>query len=215
MASYDSDKVAHIHEELHSHLPSEPALRVKALESLLVEKGVLKTDAVDRWLDNLAEKIGPKNGARVIAKSWVDPDFEGILRHDAMEAFKALGLAKGGGYGLKAVFNTDTVHNLVVCTLCSCYPLALIGMSPSWYKSNEYRARAVREPRGVLEEFGVKLDGNVEVRVWDSTSERRYIVVPQRPAGTEGWSEDQLARLVTRNSMIGTHRDLRPGDGAA
>ena len=215
MASYDSGKVAHIHEELHSHLPPEPALRVKALESLLIEKGVLKTDAVDTWLDNLAEKIGPKNGARVIAKSWVDPDFQGILRHDTMEAFKALGLAKGGGYGLKAVFNSDTVHNLIVCTLCSCYPLALIGMSPSWYKSNEYRARAVREPRGVLEEFGVKLDGDVEVRVWDSTSERRYIVVPQRPAGTEGWSEDQLAGLVTRNSMIGTHRDLRPGDGAA
>ena len=215
MASYNSDKVAHIHEELHTHLPSEPALRVKALESLLVEKGLLKIDAVDKWLDNLAEKIGPKNGARVIAKSWVDPDFEGVLRHDAMEAFTALGLAKGGGYGLKAVFNSDTVHNLIVCTLCSCYPLALIGMSPSWYKSNEYRARAVREPRGVLEEFGVKLDGDVEVRVWDSTSERRYIVVPQRPAGTEGWSEDQLAGLVTRNSMIGTHRDLRPGDGAA
>jgi len=215
MASYDSDKVAHIHEELHSHLPPEPALRAKALESLLVEKGVLKTDAVDRWLDNFAEKIGPKNGARVIARSWVDPAFEGSLRNDAMQAFTALGLAKGGGYGLKAVFNSDTVHNLIVCTLCSCYPLALIGMSPSWYKSNEYRARAVREPRGVLEEFGVKLDGDVEVRVWDSTSERRYIVVPQRPAGTEGWSEDQLAGLVTRNSMIGTHRDLRPGDGAA
>ena len=215
MASYDSDKVAHIHEELHSHLPPEPALRAKALESLLVEKGVLKTDAVDRWLDNFAEKIGPKNGARVIARSWVDPAFEGSLRNDAMQAFTALGLAKGGGYGLKAVFNSDTVHNLIVCTLCSCYPLALIGMSPSWYKSNEYRARAVREPRGVFEEFGVKLDGDVEVRVWDSTSERRYIVVPQRPAGTEGWSEDQLAGLVTRNSMIGTHRDLRPGDGAA
>ena len=215
MASYDSDKVAHIHEELHSHLPPEPALRAKALESLLVEKGVLKTDAVDRWLDNFAEKIGPKNGARVIARSWVDPEFEGSLRNDAMQAFTALGLAKGGGYGLKAVFNTDTVHNLVVCTLCSCYPLALIGMSPGWYKSNEYRARAVREPRGVLEEFGVKLDGDVEVRVWDSTSERRYIVVPQRPAGTEGWSEDRLAELVTRNSMIGTHRDLRPGNGAA
>ena len=215
MASYDSDKVAHIHEELHSHLPPEPALRAKALESLLVEKGVLKTDAVDRWLDNFAEKIGPKNGARVIAKSWVDPDFEGILRHDAMEAFTALGLAKGGGYGLKAVFNSDTVHNLVVCTLCSCYPLRVIGIPPSWYKSNEYRARAVRDPRGVLEEFGVKLDEHVEVRVWDSTSERRYIVVPQRPPGTEGWSEDQLAGLVTRNSMIGTHRDLRPGDGAA
>jgi len=215
MASYDSGKVAHIHEELHSHLPPEPALRVKALENLLIEKGLLKTDDVDKWLDNVAEKVGPKNGARVIARSWVDPEFEGSLRKDAMQAFTALGLAKGGGYGLKAVFNSDTVHNLIVCTLCSCYPLALIGMSPSWYKSNEYRARAVREPRGVLEEFGVKLDGDVEVRVWDSTSERRYIVVPQRPAGTEGWSEDQLAGLVTRNSMIGTHRDLRPGDGAA
>ena len=215
MASYDSDKVAHIHEELHSHLPPEPALRAKALESLLVEKGVLKTDAVDRWLDNFAEKIGPKNGARVIARSWVDPEFEGSLRIDAMQGFTALGLAKGGGYGLKAVFNSDTVHNLVVCTLCSCYPLALIGISPSWYKLNEYRARAVRDPRGVLQEFGVKLNEHVEVRVWDSTSERRYIVVPQRPAGTEGWSEDRLAELVTRNSMIGTHRDLRPGDGAA
>ena len=215
MASYDSGKVAHIHEELHSHLPPEPALRVKALESLLVEKDVLKTDAVDRWLDNFAEKIGPKNGARVIARSWVDPEFEGSLRNDAMQAFTALGLAKGGGYGLKAVFNSDTVHNLVVCTLCSCYPLALIGIPPSWYKLNEYRARAVRDPRGVLEEFGVKLNEHVEVRVWDSTSERRYIVVPQRPAGTEGWSEDRLAELVTRNSMIGTHRDLRPGDGAA
>ena len=215
MASYDSDKVAHIHEELHSHLPPEPALRAKALESLLVEKGVLKTDAVDRWLDNFAEKIGPKNGARVIARSWVDPEFEGSLRIDAMQGFTTLGLAKGGGYGLKAVFNSDAVHNLVVCTLCSCYPLALIGISPSWYKLNEYRARAVRDPRGVLQEFGVKLNEHVEVRVWDSTSERRYIVVPQRPAGTEGWSEDRLAELVTRNSMIGTHRDLRPGDGAA
>jgi nitrile hydratase len=215
MASYDSDKVAHIHEELRSHLPPEPALRAKALESLLVEKGVLKTDAVDRWLDNFAEKIGPKNGARVIARSWVDPEFEGSLRNEAMQAFTALGLAKGGAYGLKAVFNSDTVHNLVVCTLCSCYPLALIGIPPSWYKLNEYRARAVRDPRGVLEEFGVKLNEHVEVRVWDSTSERRYIVVPQRPAGTEGWSEDRLAGLVTRNSMIGTHRDLRPGDGAA
>jgi nitrile hydratase subunit alpha len=150
MASYDSEKVAHIHEELHSHLPPEPGLRVKALESLLVEKGLLKTDAVDKWLDNLAEKIGPKNGARVIARSWVNPEFESTLRNDAMKAFKDLGLAEGGGYELKAVFNSDTVHNLVVCTLCSCYPLRLIGMSPSWYKSNEYRARAVREPRGVL-----------------------------------------------------------------
>ena len=215
MASYDSEKVAHIHEDLHSHLPPEPALRVKALENLLIEKGLLKTDDVDKWLDNVAEKVGPKNGARVIARSWVDPEFEGSLRNNAMQAFTALGLAKGGGYGLKAVFNSDTVHNLVVCTLCSCYPLALIGIPPSWYKLNEYRARAVRDPRGVLEEFGVKLNEHVEIRVWDSTSERRYIVVPQRPTGTEGWSEDRLAELVTRNSMIGTHRDLRPGDGAA
>ena len=215
MASFDSDKVAHIHEELHSHLPSEPALRVKALEDLLVEKGVLKTDAVDKWLDDFAEKIGPKNGALVIARSWVDQEFQDTLRNDAIKAFRDLGLAEGGGQELKALFNTDTLHNLVVCTLCSCYPLRLIGMSPGWYKSNEYRARAVRDPRGVLEEFGVKLDEHVEVRVWDSTSERRYIVVPQRPAGTEGWSEDQLAGLVTRNSMIGTHRDLRPSDGVA
>src|SRR6516164_7669598 len=215
MASYDSDKVAHIHEELHSHLPSEPALRVKALEDLLIEKGLLKADAVGKLLDNLAEKIGPKSGARVIARSWLDPQFEDTLRNDAMKAFRDLGLAEGGGHELKAVFNSDAVHNLVVCTLCSCYPLRLIGMSPSWYKSNEYRARAVRDARGVLEEFGVKLDEHVEVRVWDSTSERRYIVVPQRPAGTEGWSEDQLAGLVTRNSMIGTYRDLCPSDGVA
>ena len=215
MASYDSDKVAHIHEELHSHLPSEPALRVKALEDLLIEKGLLKADAVGKLLDNLAEKIGPKSGARVIARSWLDPQFEDTLRNDAMKAFRDLGLAEGGGHELKAVFNSDAVHNLVVCTLCSCYPLRLIGMSPSWYKSNEYRARAVRDARGVLEEFGVKLDEHVEVRVWDSTSERRYIVVPQRPAGTEGWSEDQLAGLVTRNAMIGTHRDLRSPAGVA
>ena len=158
MASYDSDKVAHIHDELHSHLPSEPALRAKSLESLLVDKGLLKADAVDKWLDNLAEKIGPKNGSRVIARSWVDPDFEATLRKDAAQAFKELGLADSPGYELKALFNTEEVHNLVVCTLCSCYPLRLIGMSPSWYKSNEYRARAVRDPRGVLDDFGVSLE---------------------------------------------------------
>jgi nitrile hydratase len=215
MGSYDSDKIAHIHDELHSHLPSEPALRVKSLESLLVEKGLLKADAVDKWLDNLAEKIGPKNGARVIARSWVDAEFEATLRNNGVEAFRQMGLADVDDYELKAVFNSDMVHNLVVCTLCSCYPLRLIGMSPSWYKSNEYRARAVRDPRGVLDDFGVKLSADVELRVWDSTSERRYIVVPQRPAGTEGWSEDQLAKLVTRDAMIGTDRDLRPVGGGA
>ena len=214
MGSHDSDKVAHIHDELHSHLPSEPALRAKSLESLLVDKGLLKVDAVDKWLDNLAEKIGPKNGARVIERSWVDPDFEATLREDALRAFKHLE-PDVPDYELKAVFNTDEVHNLVVCTLCSCYPVRLIGIPPGWYKSNEYRARAVRDPRGVLEDFGVRLREDIEVKVWDSTSERRYIVVPQRPPGTAAWSEDQVAKLITRDSMIGTHRDLQPSDGGA
>jgi nitrile hydratase len=209
MASYDSDKIAHIHHALHSHLPAEPALRVKTLESLLVEKGLLGADAVDVWLEQYAEKVGPKNGAQVIARAWLDPDFAERLRQDGMHGFIELGLVgEEHGYELAAVFNTDAVHNLVVCTLCSCYPLRLIGMSPTWYKSNEYRARAVRDPRGVLREFGVDIGEDVEVRVWDATSERRYLVVPQRPTGTEGWSQDVLAALVTRNAMIGTHRDL-------
>jgi nitrile hydratase len=211
MASYDSDKIAHIHHALHSHLPAEPALRVKTLESLLVEKGLLGADAVDVWLEQYAEKVGPKNGAQVIARAWLDPDFAERLRQDGMHGFIELGLVgEEHDYELAAVFNTDAVHNLVVCTLCSCYPLRLIGMSPTWYKSNEYRARAVRDPRGVLREFGVDIGEDVEVRVWDATSERRYLVVPQRPTGTEGWSQDVLAALVTRNAMIGTHRDLSP-----
>jgi nitrile hydratase len=209
MASYDSDKIAHIHHALHSHLPAEPALRVKTLESLLVEKGLLGADAVDVWLEQYAEKVGPKHGAQVIARAWLDPDFAERLRQDGMHGFIELGLVgEEHDYELAAVFNTDAVHNLVVCTLCSCYPLRLIGMSPTWYKSNEYRARAVRDPRGVLREFGVDIGEDVEVRVWDATSERRYLVVPQRPTGTEGWSQDVLAALVTRNAMIGTHRDL-------
>ena len=208
MVSHDSDKIAHIHRELHSHLPPEPGLRVKALESVLVEKGFLKDDTVDKWLENYSDKIGPKNGARVIARSWADPAFEATLREDAMQAFIELGLVDGGGYELKAVFNSTTEHHLIVCTLCSCYPLRLLGMSPAWYKSTEYRARAVRDPHGVLREFGVELPDAVELNVWDSTSERRYIVVPQRPAATEDWPEDRLAGLVTRNAMIGTQRDL-------
>lgn len=216
MASYDSDKIAQIHHELHSHLPAESALRVKTLESLLVEKGLLDANAVDAWLEQYAEKVGPKNGAQVIARAWLDADFAERLRQNGMQGFIELGfVGEESGFELAAVFNTDDVHNLVVCTLCSCYPLRLIGMSPTWYKSNEYRARAVRDPRGVLRDFGVDLDDEVEVRVWDSTSERRYLVVPQRPAGTAGWSQDDLAALVTRNSMIGTHRDLRPSQGAA
>ena len=211
MVSHYSDKIAHIHRELHSHLPPDSALRVKALETVLIEKGFLQDDTVDNWLENYADKIGPKNGARVIARSWVDPTFEKTLRNDATQAFVDLGLAEGGGYQLKAVLNSESEHNLVVCTLCSCYPLRLIGMSPAWYKSTEYRARAVRDPYGVLREFGVELDDKVKLNVWDSTSELRYLVVPQRPEGTKDWSEDGLARLVTRNSMIGTHRDLSPG----
>jgi nitrile hydratase subunit alpha len=210
MISHDSDKMGELHRELHSVLPSEPALRVKALESALVAKGLLAPDTVDKWLENYSEKIGPKNGALVIARSWLEPCFKKLLEQDALKAFEQMGFTVGREYHLKALFNSASIHNLVVCTLCSCYPLSLIGMSPLWYKSSEYRARAVREPRAVLQEFGVKIDDDVEVRVWDSTSERRYLVVPERPAGTEGCSQDELARLVTRNSMIGTHRDLSP-----
>ncbi len=209
MVSHDSEKIAKLHRELHSHLPSEPALRVKALETILVEKNLLEPDSVDNWLEKYAENVGPKNGAKVIARAWTDAEFEALLRKDAMAAFRAAGI-EVASYDLRAVFNTPTTHNLVVCTLCSCYPLRLIGMSPAWYKSTEYRARAVRNPRGVLREFGVELGDDVEVRVWDSTSERRYLVVPQRPSGTQNWSEEALAKLVTRNAMIGTQRDLSP-----
>jgi nitrile hydratase len=190
-------------------------LRVKALETVLIEKGFLQDDTVDKWLEKYVEKVGPKNGARVIARSWVDPAFAATLREDAMQAFIELGLADSGGYELKAVFNSPTEHNLVVCTLCSCYPLRLLGMSPAWYKSTAYRARAVRDPHGVLHEFGVELSDTVELNVWDSTSERRYIVVPERPAGTEDWPEERLAGLVTRNAMIGTDRDLLANSSGA
>lgn len=211
MSSYNSDKVAGLHRELHSHLPSDPALRLKALETVLVEKGFLAADAVDKWLDDYAENVGPMNGARVIARAWTDPAFAGRLAQHAAGAFSEMIPTVDRDYPLVAVFNTPDIHNVIVCTLCSCYPLGILGMSPSWYKSTEYRARVVRDPRGVLAEFGTVLPEHVEVRVWDSTSDRRYMVVPQRPEGTEGWSEEQLARLVTRNSMIGTVRDLSPG----
>ena len=207
MTRHDSDAVAAIHRELHSHLPSEPALRAKALESLLVEKGMVDPAAVDAWVERYAEEIGPRNGARVVARAWVDPGFRQRLLDDASAAVKELGFEHGH---LIAVENTPEVHNLVCCTLCSCYPHALLGMPPSWYKMAAYRSRAVREPRGVLAEFGVHLDDDVDVRVWDSTAELRFLVLPERPAGTEGWDEQRLAGLVTRNSMIGTDRDLSP-----
>jgi nitrile hydratase len=205
MTRHDSEHIADIHRELHSHLPPEPALRAKALESLLVEKGMVDPAAVDAWIERYSEEIGPRNGARIVARAWVDPGFRRRLLDDAAEAIKELGLEHDH---LIAVENARALHNLVCCTLCSCYPNALLGMPPSWYKMAAYRARAVRDPRGVLEEFGVALDPDVEIRVWDSTAELRFIVIPQRPAGTEGWDEERLAGLVTRNAMIGTARDL-------
>ncbi len=209
MPSFNSEKIGQIHRELHSHLPSEPALRVKALESLLVGKGLLNSDTVDAWISIYADKIGPKCGAQVVARAWLDSDYRARLLEDAPSAIGEMGFAGQGTGQLRAVENTDRVHNLVVCTLCSCYPFSVLGMSPAWFKSNEYRARVVRDPRGVLKEFGVELDDGVEVRVWDSTSEQRFMVVPQRPGGTEALSQDALAALVTRNSMIGTDRDLK------
>lgn len=205
MTSHDSHRIAEIHHELHSHLPTEPALRARALESLLVEKGMVDSAAVDAWVEAYSEDIGPKNGGRIVARSWVDAGFRQRLLADASSAITELDLEQGH---LVAVENTADVHNLIVCTLCSCYPMGLLGMAPTWYKMAAYRSRAVRDPRGVLEEFGVSVPENTKVRVWDSTAELRYLVVPQRPTGTDGWSEDQLAALVSRNSMIGTERDL-------
>ena len=213
--SFDTKKVAEIHRELHSHLPPEPALRVKALESLLVEKGLVHSDAIDTWIETYTDKIGPKRGAKIVARAWVDPAFKARLLESAPKAVAEIGLAGQSSGDLQALENTLSVQNLVVCTLCSCYPSGLLGPPPAWYKANEYRARSVRDPRGVLREFGVELGKDVEVRVWDSTSERRYIVIPERPAGTEGWSESDLAALVTRNSMIGSERDLSIDSPAA
>lgn len=205
MTKHDSDRIAHIHDELHSHLPPEPALRAKALESLLVEKGMVDPAAIDAWVEAYSEDIGPKNGGRIVARSWVDEGFRHRLLEDASAVIPELGLEQGH---LVAVENTPDVHNLIVCTLCSCYPMGLLGMAPTWYKMAAYRSRAVRDPRGVLEEFGVSVPDNTKVRVWDSTAELRYLVVPQRPQGTDDWNEEKLAQLVSRNSMIGTQRDL-------
>ena len=200
MTEHNSAKVQQIHRELHSHLPPEPALRVKALESLLVEKGMVDLRTVDAWIEVYTEDIGPKRGAQIVARAWTDPEFKRRLLTSGTEAITELGL---GHAHLKVVENTAEVHNLVVCTLCSCYPLSVIGIAPAWYKMAAYRARAVRDPRGVLEEFGVHLPNNVEIRVRDSTAELRYMVLPVQPTGTEGWDEERLAGLVTRDCMIG------------
>jgi nitrile hydratase subunit alpha len=183
--------------------PSDIALRVKALESLLVEKGLVDPAALDAIVDYYETKVGPRNGARVVAKAWTDPDYRTRLLADATAAIAELGYSGGQGEHMVAVENTPATHNMVVCTLCSCYPWPVLGLPPVWYKSAPYRSRAVIDPRGVLAEFGLVLLDDVEVRVWDSTAEIRYLVLPRRPAQTEGLDEDALAALVSRDSMIG------------
>jgi len=196
--------VPHDHNHPHSLLPSDPELRARALESILVEKGLVDPAALNALIDTYENKIGPRNGAMVVARSWVDPDFESRLMTDGSAAIAELGFQGRQSEHMVAVKNTPEVHNMVVCTLCSCYPWAILGIPPSWYKSDAYRSRAVREPRAVLAEFGVALLPGQKVRVWDSTAEVRYLVLPMRPNGTTGWSEEALADLVNRNSMIGT-----------
>tara|TARA_R110002049_G_scaffold23781_7_gene84799 strand:+ start:2304 stop:2912 length:609 start_codon:yes stop_codon:yes gene_type:complete len=188
----------------HALLPSDPALRVKALETLLTAKGLVDPAALDEIIDTYENRIGPRNGARVVARAWADPAFRAALLDDATAVVAEMGFYGRQGEHMVAVENTDAVHNMVVCTLCSCYPWPLLGIPPGWYKSDAYRARVVREPRKVLAEFGVTLSEDTAVRVWDSTAEVRYLVIPQRPAGTEGLDEEALMALVSRDSMIGT-----------
>ncbi|NEQ53178.1 MAG: nitrile hydratase subunit alpha [Leptolyngbya sp. SIO3F4] len=189
----------------HHHRPeSEIALRVKAIESLLVEKGIVDPAALDAIIDNYEHKVGPHIGAQIVAKAWVDPEFKQRLLADGTGAISELGLTGFSSEHMVVVENTPEVHNLIVCTLCSCYPWAILGLPPTWYKSFAYRSRAVIEPRKVLQEFGLEIPEDVEVRIWDSNADLRYLVLPQRPVGTDDWSEDDLAALVTRNAMIGT-----------
>ena len=190
----------------HQDLPSDPTLRVMALESLLVEKGLIDPAALDALVDHYEHKVGPRNGARVVARAWVDPEFKKRLLADGGSAITELGHASQGREHLVVIENTPELHNLVVCTLCSCYPWPVLGLPPVWYKSAPYRSRAVIDPRGVLREFGLELDETVEIRVWDSTSEMRYLVLPERPQGSENMTEDELAALVSRDAMIGTAR---------
>lgn len=187
----------------HTAPPSEPELRVKALETLLIEKGLVDAQTLDLLIDTYENKIGPQNGAKVVARAWVDPEYKNRLLRDASAAIAELGFSGLQGEDMVVVENTPKVHNLVVCTLCSCYPWPTLGLPPVWYKSAPYRARAVIDARGVLKEFGLELDNDVEIRVWDSNAELRYMVLPERPLGTEGMSEEQLAALVTRDAMIG------------
>ena len=201
---------AHQHEHEHQAAPSDTALRVKALESLLVEKGLVDRAALDALVDTYENKIGPRNGARVVARAWVDPTYKARLLADANDAIADLGYVSRQGDRMVVVENTPTVHNLIVCTLCSCYPWPVLGLPPVWYKSAPYRSRAVIDPRGVLREFGLEVGENVELRVWDSTAELRYLVLPERPAGSEGMNEEELAALVTRDAMVGVAKVVVP-----
>jgi nitrile hydratase subunit alpha len=191
------------HDHDHSHL-SETELRVRALETVLLEKGYVDPAAIDLVIQKYEQKIGPRNGAKVVAKAWLDHDFKQRLMREPAQTLASLGHAGMQGEHTTIVENTPTLHNMVVCTLCSCYPWPLLGLPPVWYKSAPYRSRVVIDPRGVLRDFGLELPSDTEIRVWDSTAEMRYLVLPMRPSGTEGWSEEQLASLVTRDSMIGT-----------
>ena len=201
------------HDHPHSLLPSDPALRVKALETILVAKGLIDPAAMEAILETYEKKVGPHLGAQLVARAWAEPGFLALLRRDANAAMADLGISGRQGEHVVAVENTPETHNMVVCTLCSCYPWPLLGIPPAWYKSDAYRARAVREPRKVLAEFGLSLPVDQSVRVWDSTAEIRYLVIPMRPVGTEGWAAARLAALVTRDSMIGTGLPRPPEAG--
>jgi nitrile hydratase len=204
--------MSHDHDHQHGEMSelSGPVLRVRALETVLTEKGLIDPQALDVLIDTYQTKIGPRNGAKIVARAWVDPIFRERLLHDATSAIAEFGFFGRQGEDMVVLENTPTVHNMIVCTLCSCYPWPVLGLPPVWYKSAPYRARAVIEPRQVLDELGVHVPDDVEVRVWDSTAELRYFVLPERPPGTEGWTEAQLEAIVTRDSMIGVAKIAAP-----
>jgi nitrile hydratase subunit alpha len=214
LAQVQSNGQANDHE--HQAVPSDLTLRVKSLESLLVEKGLVDRAALDALIDTMEHKVGPRNGARVVARAWVDPAYKSRLLDNAPAAIAELGYTSGQGEHMLVVENTPKVHNLIVCTLCSCYPWPVLGLPPVWYKSAPYRSRAVIDPRGILREFGTQVAEDIEVRVWDSTAELRYMVLPERPAGTELMTEEELAALVTRDAMVGVAKVTlqQPGGGA-
>ncbi|NKB35192.1 MAG: nitrile hydratase subunit alpha [Pseudomonadales bacterium] len=202
----------HDHDHEHTEPPSDIALRVKALETLLIDKGLVDPSALDEIIETYEHKVGPRNGAHVVARAWSDPKFKKQLMEDATAAVDSLGYSGRQGEHLQVVENTSALHNVVVCTLCSCYPWTVLGLPPAWYKSAPYRSRVVSEPRSVLAEFGTELAEEMSIRVWDSTSEMRYLVLPMRPEGTEDWTEEQLQQLVTRNSMIGVELAKSPNN---